>query len=412
MARQIHKLSPAGVKNAKPGMHPDGGGLYLQVTVGPDRALRRSWIYRYALRGKERQMGLGSLIDVGLAEARQKATDARKLKGQGIDPIDARDESRAAAAALNAKQSMAFDACRDAYTAAHRSGWQNLKHTSQWTSSLTAYASPVFGNLAVRDIDTPLVLKVLEPIWHKKPETASRVRGRIESILDWAKVRGYREGENPARWRGHLDHLLPRRSRVLRVKHHAALPYAELPALLKLIRKQDAVAAPALEFTILTAARTGEVIRATTSEINQSEKIWTISAERMKAGRDHRVPLSKLALALIDKVAKARHDSNFLFPGRGGGPMGDRTMLDLLERIGRTDLTVHGFRSTFRDWAAECTDYPNEVVEMALAHSIGNRVEAAYRRGDLFEKRRRLMKAWAAYCERGQPVDNVLPFRA
>jgi integrase len=412
MARQIHKLSPAAVKNAKPGMHADGGGLYLQATRAADDTISRSWIFRFALKGRERHMGIGSLQSVGLAVARQRAADARKLREQGIDPIEARNESRATAAASGAKQGMTFDACRDAYVAAHRAGWGNVKHAAQWPNSLEAYASPVFGKLAVRGIDTALVLKVLEPIWQKKTETASRVRGRIESVLDWAKVRGYRDGENPARWRGHLDHLLPARSDIKKVRHHAALPYVELPVFLASLRGQQGIAARALEFTILTAARTGEVIRATASEINRREKIWTISAERMKAGKEHRVPLTDRALAIIDDVAPLRGNGAYLFPSARGGLFHDRSMLDQLERMGRTDLTVHGFRSTFRDWAAERTNFSSEVVEMALAHVVGNKVEAAYRRGDLFEKRRRLMDAWGEYCLNGRSSAEVLPLRA
>jgi integrase len=306
---------------------------------------------------------------------------------------------------------MTFDACRDTYIAAHQSSWGNAKHSAQWSGTLEAYASPVFGKVGVRDIDTALVLKVIEPMWTKKTETAYRIRGRIENILDWAKARGYRDGENPARWRGHLDHLLPNCFDVRTVKHHSALPYIEIPAFLKLVRAQQGVGARALEFTILTAARTGEVIRATASEINRREKTWTISAERMKAAKEHRVPLHQRALTIIDELAPLRGASEYLFPGVRGG-LGDRNMLDQLQRMNRTDITVHGFRSTFRDWAAECTNFPSEVVEMALAHTISNRVEAAYRRGDLFEKRRRLMDAWADYCLHGKAAADVVPLRA
>jgi integrase len=391
-------------------MHPDGGGLYLQATQGADEAINRSWIFRFAMNGRERHMGIGSLQDVGLAAARQKAADARKLRAQGIDPIDARDESKASAAAANAKQSMTFDACRDAYIAAHRSGWKNIKHGSQWSNTLTTYVSPVFGNLPVRAIDTGLVLQVLEPMWNAKTETASRVRGRIERILDWAKVRGYRDGENPARWRGHLDQLLPRRSKVQKVEHHPALPYAELPAFLRVVRGQDGVAARALEFTILTAARTAEAIGATAGEINRREKVWTIPANRMKAGREHRAPLSDRAVAIIDELAPLHGKSVFLFPGLRGG-LTNMAMLKVLQRMGRADLTVHGFRSTFRDWAAERTNFPNEVVEMALAHMVSDKVEAAYRRGDLFDKRRRLMDAWAEYCLYEQVTGKVVALK-
>jgi integrase len=407
VARNIHKLSPAAAKNAKAGMHSDGGGLYLQATQSADGTISRSWIFRFALKGRERHMGLGTLQMVSLAEARRAAADARKLKGQGIDPIGARNESRAAAAAANAKQ-MTFDEAAAAYIAAHQSAWGNVKHAKQWSTTLAAYASPVFGKVGIRDVDTALVLKVLEPMWNKKTETAYRVRGRMEKVLDWAKARGYREGENPARWRGHLDHLLPARMAVRTVAHHSALPYDELPAFLKQLRKQPGVGARAIEFTILTAARTGETIGATLGEINRKDRMWVIPAGRMKAGKEHRVPLTDRALAIIDELAPLRGDGEYLFPGAHG-----RLSAGLMyNQLRRTDLTVHGFRSTFRDWAAERTNFPSEVVEMALAHAVGNKVEAAYRRGDLFEKRRRLLEAWAEHCERGLPTPDVVPLNA
>ena len=412
MARQIHRLSPAKVKNAKPGMHADGGGLYLQAAIGTGGTISKSWIFRFAANGRERHMGLGSLQTVSLAEARQRAADARKLREQGIDPIKARDESRTAAAARGAKQTMTFDACRDAYIAAHRAGWRNMKHAAQWPNTLATYVSPVFGKVAVRDIDYGLIMQALEPIWTKKPETASRIRGRIESILDWAKVRGFRDGDNPARWRGHLDQLLPRRSKVRKVEHHAALPYDELPAFVKRLRDQDGVASRALEWTILTAARTGETVGATTDEINAREKAWNLPGERMKSGREHRVPLSDRALAIIAELAPLREGGRFVFPATTGRGLSNMAMLMLLERMGRADITVHGFRSTFRDWAAERTNFPNEVVEMALAHVVGDKVEAAYRRGDLFDKRRRLMDAWAEYCQNGQATAEIVPLRS
>jgi len=416
MAREIYKLSSGKVKNAQPGrrwpgMHADGGGLYLQVTRGDGETIHRSWIFRFATNGRERRMGLGALDSVSLADARQKAADARKLLASGIDPIEARDASRAAAAAASNKPSMTFDACCEAYIAAHRSGWKNAKHGAQWSSTLTTYASPTIGTTAAREIDTAAVLRVLEPIWNDKAETASRVRGRMERILDWAKIRGYRDGENPARWRGHLDQLLPRRSKVQRVKHHPALPYAELPAFLTRLREQNGVAARTLEFVILTAARTGEVIGAKVGEINRIEKVWTIPAERMKAEREHRVPLTERALALLDEVKPLRRSRAHLFPGLHGG-LSNIAMLKLLKRMDSDDITVHGFRSTFRYWAAERTSFPSEVVEMALAHTIGDKVEAAYRRGDLFDKRRRLMDAWAEYCEHGQTAAEVVAIRA
>ena len=406
VARNIHKLSPAVAKNAKPGMHSDGGGLYLQATQSADGTISRSWIFRFALKGRERHMGLGTLQMVSLAEARRAAADARKLKGQGIDPIEARNQSRASAAAANAKQ-MTFDEAATAYIAAHQSAWGNAKHAKQWSTTLAAYASPVFGKVGIRDVDTTLVLKVLEPMWNAKTETAYRVRGRIENVLDWAKARGYRDGENPARWRGHLDHILPARSDVRAFEHHSALPYDELPAFLARLREQRGVGPRALEFTILTAARAGETIGATMGEINRRDRAWIIPASRMKAGKEHRVPLSDRVLAIIDELGELRGDSEYLFPGIRGR-LSDTLMRNQLWRMNRRDITVHGFRSTFKDWATERTTFPDEVSEMALAHAVGNRVHRAYMRSDLMDKRRELMDLWAKYCERGQPTADVV----
>jgi integrase len=298
--------------------------------------------------------------------------------------------------------------------AAHRVAWKNDKHASQWVATLKTYAYPVIGDLPLHMIDTTLVMKVIEPLWSEKPETASRLRGRMEAVLDWATVRGYRAGDNPARWRGHLDVLLPSRSKVRKVEHHSALAYAELPAFLVKLREQEGVAARALEFTILTAARTSETIGATHHEIDKKNKLWSVPAERMKAGKDHRVPLSDRALKILDQVSRAGEGrEDFIFPGGNvGKPLSNMAMLKLLARMGRGDLTVHGFRSTFRDWAAERTNFPNEVVEMALAHAVDDKTEAAYRRGDLLEKRSRLMEAWSAYCDKPGSAENVVVLNA
>jgi integrase len=407
VARILGRLTALKVARAsKPGMHPDGGGLYLQVTgVGA-----KSWVYRFSLRGKSREMGLGSLSAVSLVDARAKAAECRRLRQEGVDPIDARKTTRAQFA-FDAAKALTFKDAASAYIASHRTGWRNQKHAAQWESTLKTYAEPIIGSVSVQAIDTALVLKVLEPTWNTKPETAGRVRGRMESVLDWATTRGYRKGENPARWRGHLDNLLPARSKVRAIKHHAALPYCELPEFIAALREQDGVAARALEFTILTAARTGETTGASRAEINPAAKVWTIAATRMKAGREHRVPLPPRALTIIDDVVTT--DAKFVFPGgKLGKPLSNMAMTTVLRRMGRGDITVHGFRSTFRDWAAERTNYPREVVEMALAHSIGDKVEAAYRRGDLFEKRRRLMSEWATYCARGKAAAaTVVPLR-
>jgi len=398
-------------KAKRPGMYGDGDGLYLRVTA--DGA--KNWVYRYMLAGRPRWMGLGSVALYGLAEARGKALDARRLRHEGIDPIEARRATRAQVR-LDAAKAMTFKQCAQAYIKAHRAGWRNIKHAAQWEATLATYAEPIIGALPVQAIDTALVLRVLEPIWETKPETAGRLRGRIEVILDRAKVLKQRDGENPARWRGHLDKLLPARSRVRKVEHHAALPYNELPNFLTALREQEGIAARALEFTILTATRTGEILGATWAEIDLLDKTWTIPAERMKAGKEHRISLSGRALAIVEEMQPLRHagdDSAFVFPGgKAGQPLSNMAFLMLLRRMKRNDLTAHGFRSTFRDWAAERTDFPSEVVEMALAHAVGNKVEAAYRRGDLFDKRRKVMDAWAAYCARSVPIEQkVVPLR-
>jgi integrase len=383
-------------------MHCDGGGLYLQVTEGTSGALHRSWLYRFSMSGRERQMGLGSLEMVLLADAREKAVEARKLVKEGKDPIEAKHAARAALA-LEAAKAMTFDQCREAYIQSHGAGWRNTKHAAQWTNTLKTYVSPVIGKMPVQSIDTGLVIKVLEPIWTTIPETAGRVRGRIEAVLDWAKARGYRESENPARWRGHLDKLLPAQSKIRVVKHHAALPYGEIPDFIASVRSRDAVAASALEFAILTAARTGEVIGARWSEIEVTGKLWTVPADRMKAGRDHRVPLCDTALAVIARMQKIK-TNEFVFPGERRAMLSNMALLMLLRRMNRTDLTSHGFRATFRTWAAERTNFPREVIEAALAHVVGDETERAYQRGDLFEKRRQLMTAWGAYCDGGKVV--------
>jgi integrase len=393
MAQMLHRLSALHVTNIKQrGMYADGGGLYLQVNKNGSR----SWIFRFKQNGRTRDMGLGSLTTVSLAAAREIAADCRRRRLAGLDPIETRKAERREVQ-LAAAQSITFDQCRDAFIQAHKVGWRNAKHRAQWTNSLTTYVTPVFGSLPIQSVDVALVMKTLEPIWSTKPETAARVRGRIERILDWAKVRGFRAGENPARWRGHLDVLLPARNKVRQVGHHAALPYSEIGAFMGALRDRQGMAARALELAILTAARTSEVLGAGWEEINLQGRVWTVPPDRMKAGREHRVPLSRDAVALLKKVRGSAE--GLVFPGeRRGKPLSNMAMLMVLRRMGRTDLTAHGFRSTFRDWAAERTNFPREVAEAALAHVVGDRTEAAYRRGDLFEKRRRLMDAWAACC--------------
>jgi integrase len=334
---------------------------------------------------------------VSLKEARDKALVLRKLRVDGRDPLEERTASRLAATAARAK-AMTFEECARAYIAAHSAGWRNPKHAAQWPSSLEAYVFPVFGTLPVQSVDVGLVMKVLGPIWTVKPETASRVRGRIESVLDWATASGYRAGENPARWRGHLENLLPKRSKVARVEHHAALSYDDLPLFMAELRALQGVTAKALEFLILTAARTGEVLNAVWPEIDLANRLWTIPAERMKAGREHRVPLSDRAVAILEEMAESREGA-FVFPGaRAGRPLSNAALGMLLRRIGRNTITAHGFRSSFADWCAERTSFPAEAREMALSHTVGDKVEAAYRRGDMLEKRRQLAAAWSRFC--------------
>jgi integrase len=397
MTRAIDRLTALKVEKAKkPGMYADGGGLYLRVTPQGTR----NWVLRYMLDRKPHWMGLGPLALYGLHEARTKALDARRKRHEGIDPIEARRAERTRQR-LNAAKAVTFKQCAESYIASHSAGWRNEKHKYQWSATLKTYVYPVIGTLPVQTVDIGLVRKVLEPIWTTKPETASRVRQRIEKILDFAKVCGYRDGENPARWRGHLDNLLPAHSKVRDVKHLAALPYAQLPAFLVSLRAREAIAARALEFLILTAARTGEVIGARWNEIDILDKSWTVPAGRMKAHREHRAPLSPRAVAILKEMLAARHgdDDTFIFPGPDPRrPLSNVALLRLLERMQLDNLTVHGFRATFKTWASECTGIQNEIVEASLAHVIGGKVEQAYLRGDRFEKRRRLMKQWATFC--------------
>ena len=412
MARAIEKLTALKVeKEKRAGMYGDGGGLYLRVT--DDGA--KNWVFRFMLNGRPRWMGMGALHTVSLAEARKRAGEHRLRRHDGIDPIEARRAERLKAR-LDSAKAITFKECAESYIKSHRAGWRNEKHGAQWEATLATYAAPIIGKLSVQAIDTGLVLKVLEPIWTAKPETAGRVRGRIEVVLDWAKVRGYRTGDNPARWRGHLDKLLPARGKVRKVEHHAALPYTELPSFLVALREQEGTAARALEFTILTAARTGETMLARWTELDLLDKTWTIPAGRMKAGREHRVPLSARALAILEEMQTHRDgDDGFVFPGgKTGKPLSNMAFLMLLRRMKRDDLTAHGFRATFKTWASERTSFQNEIVEAALAHVVGSKVEQAYRRGDMFDKRRKLMQQWATFCTSPAVQEiqgNVTPIR-
>jgi integrase len=394
MARQINRLSARTVATiSKDGRHADGGGLYLSISPNGGRR----WVFMFRWHGKQTEIGLGSARDVTLARARELASQARAKRAQGINPKDARRPSEGAT----------FGECADRVIEAMRPSWRNSKHAAQWEMTLRDYAAPL-RRLPVDKITTDDVLSVLKSLWNEKPETASRLRGRIERVLDAAKAQGLRIGENPARWRGHLDQLLPKRQRLTR-GHHAALPYTELPTFMSDLRGRQAIAALALEFAILAAARSGEALGARWDEFDLERALWTIPATRMKAQREHRVPLSDRAQQIIDMMHKAR-DGEFVFPGQNTGkPLSAMALEMVLRRMKVEAATVHGFRSTFRDWAAEQTHFTNEVCEAALAHVIENKAEAAYRRGDMLEKRRELMEVWASYCT-AAPGGTVVPF--
>jgi integrase len=373
------------------GMHAMGGhppGLYLYV-----RGTCRLWMLRYSIRGRRRDLTLANFADKTLEEARDLAMEARKLIREGSDPLEQKKAARVAE-----KPSLTFRACAEAYITAHSAGWKNPKHKQQWENTLASYVYPTLGDRPVAAIDTPQVLDVLKDIWTEKNETASRVRGRIESILDWATVQKHRSGENPARWKGHLALLLAPRTKVKKVEHHAALPYAKASNFMDKLRKAAGTGARALEFLILCAARSSEVRGLVWPEVDLENKVWIIPPERMKGGREHRVPLSDKAVELLEKTPR-NDGTDLVFPGsRKSGhfnQLSDMTLTAVLRRLGYGDFTVHGFRSTFRDWTAETTHYPNEMAELALAHAVGDKTEAAYRRGDMFEKRRGMMQEWA-----------------
>ena len=381
--RTLNKLTAIqAAKLTAPGRHSDGGGLYLFI----DNAKRRRWIFMYARHGKRSELGLGGGRDMSLAAARTEAAALRAILAAGGDPKSERDKLKGVPS---------FGDFADAYVEAMAPSWRNSKHFAQWKMTLTKYAAPI-RHRPVDEITTHEILKVLEPLWKRTPETAERLRGRIENVLSAAKAKGHRCGENPALWRGHLDQLLPKRHRLSR-GHHAALPFAATPAFMEDLRGRSATAARALEFAILTAARSGEVLGADWREIDLQKKLWTVPAIRMKAGREHRVPLSARAIEIIEEMKEFGTDG-FVFPGpKPDTPLSSMAMSMLLRRM-KANVTVHGFRSTFRDWASEVTSFPHEVCESALAHTISNKAEAAYRRGDLFEKRRRLMDAWSSFC--------------
>lgn len=393
-AKAVEKLAREG----KAGLTNDGNGLYLKVT----KTGSTSWIFRYKMNYKSRDMGLGPYPEIGLAEAREQTARARLLILEGTDPLEMRKAAQEALKSVE-KAPASFQAVAEEYVESHRAGWKNAKHAQQWTNTLSTYAYPVIGDLAPDEVTTQHILEILKDIWNTKTETASRVRNRIELILDAAKAKGLRAGENPARWRGHLDKLLPKRSKVQITKHHPALFWKSVPGFMLELSALAGSTYRAMEMTILTAMRSSEVLNAQWGEIDLAERVWTIPAARMKTPRDHRVPISD---ALYGLLAKLPHldDSPFLFPGqRPGKPLSNMAMLMALRRMNYAHITMHGFRSSFRDWAGETTSHPRDVCEQALAHSIGNAVEAAYRRGDLFEKRRHLMADWSDFALSGIP---------
>lgn len=393
MARAINKLTALGVsREKKPGRYGDGGGLYLVIDPGGSRR----WIMKFRQNNREREMGLGSASIVSLADARHRRNEARKLIAEGRDPIAERKKPDPATA-----KAVTFGAFADALIPELVKGYRNEKHKAQWTSTLATYATSLRSK-PIADITTDDVLAVLTPIWTDKNETAARVRGRIEKVLDAAKARGLRTGENPARWRGHLDQLLSKRRKLQR-GHHTAMPFAEVPAFVAALREREGISALALEFTILTASRIGPVLSCPWSEIDRKAKVWTVPASRMKAEREHRVPLSPRALEILDELEPLRR-GNLVFPSfRADKPMSDMALSALLKRMG-VKATTHGFRSSFRDWAGEMTDFPREVAEVALAHVVGDDTERAYRRGDALDKRRKLMDAWDAFVTSEVPA--------
>lgn len=424
MPRVATPLTAAKVRTAGPGRYVDGDGLRLLVCKAkrPDEPERAFWVLRYTPPGggKMREAGLGRARGpncVSLAVARERARRFREKLHAGLDPLAEREAeaARAKAEAARAKaEAVTFAHVADLYIGAHENSWRHPKHRQQWRNTLRDYALPTLGPLPVGDIGTGEVMSFLEPLWRSKPETASRLRGRVEAIIDYARARGWREAENPARWRGHLDHLLPARSKVAAIRHHAALPWREVGAFMERLRQSNGIAARCLEFAILTGARSGEARGARWSEIDFSNAIWTIPGERMKSSKQHRVPLSDAAIHVLRQMqAFGDEAGGFIFiGGRRGSALSDVSLGKAVTAAGGNGATTHGFRSTFRDWAAEATSHPNHVVEQALAHTIGNAVEAAYRRGDLLELRRKLMTDWSAFCGKPMATGEVVSLRA
>lgn len=381
------------------GRYPVGGVAGLCLKVSPAGA--PSWVLRVVVAGKRRDAGLGGYPSVTLAQAREKARQARADIERGIDPIAARAAAKSALTAARGQETT-FANAAELFIQAKSAEWKNAKHVAQWTATLETYAYPVVGKMQVRDVTLAHVVKILEPIWSTKTETAKRLRGRLEQVLDWATVRGFRHGDNPARWKGHLDKILAKPGKVAKTAHHPALPYAAMGRFMADLRQKEGISAHMLEFTILTAARSGEARGATWAEIDLDAALWIIPGERMKAGKEHRVPLSERVLEILRDLPRVT-GTDLVFPAPRNGQLSDMAMTAIMRRMG-VKAVPHGFRSTFRDWCAECTNYPRDVAEMALAHAIGNKVEAAYRRGDLFEKRKQLMADWARFCSTSQGV--------
>lgn len=403
MASKKNALTVKSVQNLKEaGKYLDGSGLYLQIT----KAGVKSWIYRFDLNKKRREMGLGGVEILTLSEAREACAESRKLLKQGIDPIEHRNAQKAAEdlakeeaklrESQNEYESITFKQCADEYIGKKEAEWGNAKHRQQWRNTLRDYVHPHVGHIRVGEVDRSAVLECLNPIWTTKTETATRVRQRIESIIDYAKAMDYRTGDNPAAWKGCLEPILPKPSKLKKTEHHKALPYDQISSFISELKGQEGMGALALQFTILTATRTSEVLNAEWSEIDLAKKLWIIPKERMKAGIEHRVALSSQAISLLESVPKL---NDYVFAGlKEGKPLSNLAMTMVLRRMERTDITVHGFRSTFRDWIAEQTHYPARVAETALAHQLKDGAEKAYQRGDLIKKRFEMMEAWAAYC--------------
>lgn len=399
----IHRLNDTKVKTANSGKYEDGGGLRLVVS----KSGAKKWVLRFTVKDKRREMGLGSYPDIGLADARTKASEYRQQAKAGIDPIEARR--------IEPEKVPTFTTCAARYIRAHRSGWKNAKHARQWVSTLKTYARPLIGSKPVDTVSTEDILEILSPIWATKTETAKRLQGRIENVLDFAAARKFRDPVNPARWRGHLDMLLPKPSRVRTVTHHPAMPYTDVPAFMTELSQNGSISALALQLLILTATRTSEVLLSKWSEFDLEAAVWTIPAERMKARREHRVPLPEAALTVLRALPRIE-DNPHVFPGaKNGRPLSNMSLLQMMRGLGygtkgtRGNFVPHGFRSSFRDWSGEVSSFPRDVAEMALAHVIENKVEAAYRRGDLFTKRSKMMQEWANYLDNQETETKVVP---